>query len=209
MVKHFLISHWKTLKTEAEQTLTAARTFLLRTDTERWRKVAAEIPSWDGRNQLIATFIPSGASVLDLGAGSQSLAGHLAHGCHYQPCDVVKSTQAVLLCDFNSGRYPDIQQQYDFVVCSGLLEYLRDIDTFLRVVMRYGRILIVSYACRQPSESKFARARHGWLNHFTRTELQTKFAASDLECSEIGVWKGQVIFLLTSSSLPLSPPLQE
>lgn len=202
MLEHFLTSRFISLRKKANEAGIALRTWLLRTDVGRWRKVATEIPAWDERNKLIAALIPAGASVLDLGAGSQSFARYLAPGCHYQPCDVVRSSETVLPCDFNAGWYPDVTRCYDFVVCSGLLEYIRDMKAFLHIVPTYGHVLIASYACRQPFESKLARAKQGWLNHFTQTELQSTFAAAGLDCTEVGEWHGQRIFKLTSEAPP-------
>lgn len=203
-IRQFCVHGYIALRQALRELHIAAKTLLLRTDVGRWREVVAETPGWDDRNKLIAGLIPPGSSVLDLGAGAQSLKGYLAPGDDYQPCDLVKAAEGVLPCDFNAGWYPDIHQQYDFVVCSGLLEYVRDIRTFLRIVPTYGRVLIVSYACRQPSESKFARAKHGWLNHFTKTDLQAMFAAAGLNSTEVGVWRGQILFWLTSRLLSSS-----
>src|SRR5882672_6229357 len=83
-------------------------TLVVRTHVRRWRKVAhAGRPPWDDRNQTIANLIPRGSSVLDVGCGSQSLKNHLKGACKYQPCDLIKSTPDVIVCDFNAGFFPD------------------------------------------------------------------------------------------------------
>jgi len=40
----------------------------------RWKNIAKESPKyWEKRNGIIASFIPQGSSVIDIGSGNQSL----------------------------------------------------------------------------------------------------------------------------------------
>src|SRR5882724_4237857 len=107
-----LVRKMLSLRSEATsnffRTLSAIRIIILRTDVRRWTKVAAESPPWDERNRIIASLIPCKSSVLDLGSGAQTLRKHLKHDCVYQPCDIVKSSKDVILCNFNAGVYPEL-----------------------------------------------------------------------------------------------------
>jgi hypothetical protein len=156
----------------------ACATLVVRTKIRQWRKVAAAgTPLWDERNRLIAGFIPAGSSVLDVGCGAQTLKLHLKSGCQYQPCDVVKSSADVIFCDFNAGVYPDVKNCFDYVVCSGLLEYIRRPREFLPGISRLGRAVILSYNPLLPGDSKLARLGNdlGWVNHFKKEELEALF----------------------------------
>jgi hypothetical protein len=161
----------------------ACVTLLVRTHVRRWEKVAqAGKPTWDERNETISGFIPAGSSVLDVGCGAQTLKQYLKPGCRYQPCDVVKSSPDVIFCDFNAGIYPETKETFDYVVCSGVLEYIRQPEEFLRRIPPLGRSVIISYNTLAPGGSKLARMGNGWgwVNHFTSQELENLFAKSGL-----------------------------
>jgi SAM-dependent methyltransferase len=153
----------------------ACMTLVVRTRVRQWRKVAfAGTPSWDDRNQIMAGFVPAGSSVLDVGCGAQTLKKHLPPGCKYQPSDIVKSSPEVILCDLNAGVYPDTREYFDYVVCSGVFEYVRKPREFLQKIPRYGRIVLMSYNPLNPGGSKLDRLGNGWgwVNHFSREELE-------------------------------------
>ena len=181
----------------------ACITLMVRTHVRRWEKVAqGGRPSWDERNEIIAGYIPAGSSILDVGCGAQTLKQHLKPGCRYQPSDVVKSTPEVIFCDFNANVYPDVKEKYDYVVCSGVLEYIREPEKFLRRIPPLGHSVILSYNPLLPGGSKLTRMGNGWgwVNHFTKEELQTLFG----ECGFffkllIDHEKGYSIYLLTQS----------
>jgi len=159
-------------------------TFLVRTRVRHWRKVAfGKAHPWDARNRIIADAIPAGASVLDLGCGLQTLRRHLKAGCRYQPCDIIKSAPEVLLCDFNSGVYPELKERFDFAVCSGVFEFLRDPAEFLKMAPQLGRVLVLSYNPVLPGQSRLKRRELMWVNHFRRQDLEALFQAAQLECS--------------------------
>ncbi|HZL35815.1 MAG TPA: hypothetical protein VFC78_10935 [Tepidisphaeraceae bacterium] len=148
-------------------------TVLLRTHIRKWRRVAAAgPPTWDERNKIIARFIPAGSSVVDLGAGAQTLKSHLAAGCRYQPCDVVQSSPDVIFCDFNRGIYPELPAKFDYVVCSGVLEYVWKPSEFLGRVCALGSTLLLSYNPRMPGEPKLHRLAKNWVNHLDHRALE-------------------------------------
>lgn len=173
-------------------------TLTLQTNRKRWEKVAVGgRPAWDARNVKIASFIPAGSSVLDLGCGAQTLKGHLRPGCEYQPCDLVQSTPDVMVCDFNAGLYPKVDKIYTHVVCSGVLEYIHDHLRFLRVISSFGPTLILSYNLCRPSDSKFNRMANNWVNHFSDLDLRKVFEEAGLvaECL-VTTESGEVIYKL-------------
>lgn len=174
----------KTLLYWGESCVAACRTMLFRNNMGLWTKVAhAGKPGWDGRNAIIAGFIPAGSSVLDIGCGPQTLRQHLPAGCRYQPCDMIKSTPDVILCDLNSGIYPEVSERFDYVVCSGVFEYVRDEARFLRQIPTYAPNVILSYNPLSPKchrRTKLERLAGSWVNHHTREELEKTFDAAGL-----------------------------
>jgi hypothetical protein len=129
---------------------------------------------------MIAKLIPANSSVVDLGCGAMTLKARLAPGCVYQPCDVVQSAPEVLLCDFNAGLYPALSRHYDYVICSGVLEYMRDPMDFLTRISKYGSKILLSYNPLQSGESKLTRLAKGWLSHLSQPELERLFREAGL-----------------------------
>jgi len=160
--------------------INAVKTLVVRTDVRRWARVAGEVPPWDSLNKKIATFIPDGSSVLDLGAGAQTLRAHLPSACFYQPCDIIISSPDIIYCDFNSGEYPVVQFCFDYAVCSGLLEYIRKPEEFLRIAGGYGRNLILSYNLCRKGETTLDRLAKGWVNHLSLQQLMASIGAAGL-----------------------------
>ena len=158
----------------------AVKTLCVRTDKARWKKVATEDPPWDERNRLIGSLIPENSSIVDLGSGAMTLKRHLKAGCHYQPCDVVRSPE-VLFCDFNERIYPALDRHFDYTVCSGILEYMRDPADFLTRISRYGSTALLSYNPLIEGETRISRLGKGWVNHFTQSELEELFARVGLK----------------------------
>jgi len=160
--------------------LTAAKALLLKTDKGRWERVSREVPPWDDRNSAIANFIPDGVSVLDLGCGAQTMRRHLKSGCKYQPCDIIQSSADVIYCDFNAGIYPALSTTYDYVICSGIFEYMRDPAGFLCEIRTYGRKFDFTF---NPSNSKqllVERLGKGWVNHLQESDVEQLFSANKL-----------------------------
>ena len=152
-------------------------------------------PSWDGRNEVIAAMIKGGESVLDLGAGRQSLKRYLPEGCKYVPVDLVKTSSDVIQHDFNNG-VPSVGH-FDVVVVSGVLEYLASPFMFLREAMNMGERMIVSYSPRTPEQTIESRRAGGWVTHMAKEDIEEMFEALHLDYEEAGAWNEQVIWKLT------------
>jgi hypothetical protein len=165
------------------------------TDRRRWAVNVTEKPSWDERNKIIASYIPPNSSILDLGAGAQTLKKYAASLSLYVPCDIVKSSPDCLVCDFNEGLYPPLDRTYDITVCSGVLEYLRDPFTFLLTMRGYSKSFILSY---QPatgtSEDKLDRLTHGFVNNLLREELEGLLRQSGYRFECVAKWASQLIY---------------
>jgi hypothetical protein len=100
----------------------------------RWQGVADR---WPTRSALVATLIPPGSSVLDLGAGAGGLEGHLPAGCTYTGIDLPDF-------DMNKGKWPE--GRWDVAVMAGVLEYSRYPAAALRHLHELAPMAIVTYA---------------------------------------------------------------
>jgi hypothetical protein len=186
------------VKHTSETLVNAAITIVVRTHKRRWKEVAFDPnPHWDWRNKIISGLIPANSSVVDLGCGAQTIRRHLPGGCKYQPCDLIKSTPDVVLCDFNAGIYPELASRYDYVICSGVLEYIRKPKEFLKRIASLGDTLILSYCPLQSGQGKLNRLSVNWINHMTTEQLDELFRGCDLLPSVINVQEhGETIYSL-------------
>ena len=155
---------------------------------------------------MIAAYVPPGSSVVDLGAGAQTLAAHLPQGCAYQACDVVPGP-AVVLCDLDAGVWPALDQRYDVAVCSGLLEYLGDIPGLLQGLGAIARRAIVTYSDRRRGQRIQTRVSQGWKSHLTLADLRAALDSLDREWRFLTEWRGHVILVIDFE--PGLPPLRD
>lgn len=79
-----------------------------------------------------------GNSVLDLGCGLAVLKKILGNDFEYFGCDISRSiiqlhnTANITECDLDSDPLPFQDKRFNYVVCSGIIEYLADVKKFLR-----------------------------------------------------------------------------
>lgn len=70
------------------------------------------------------------------------------------------------------------RERFDIVFCLGVLEYLSDAEAFVRRLGSACQAAIVSYVTTDASDSLSSpeRRQRGWLNDFTRAELEDIFS---------------------------------
>lgn len=101
-----------------------------------------------------------------------------------------------MVCDFNAGIYPKTAITYDYIVCSGLLEYIRNPDTFLKRISTLGQNIILSYAVTLPLQQKRWRLSMGWFNNYSQKELEDLFLSLGFNFIICGEWEQQIIYHL-------------
>jgi hypothetical protein len=101
---------------------------------------------WKERTQIIASIIPKGVSVLDLGGGFCHLKKYLSYwqGLKYLSMDIEEWTDCTIKADFNKGEFPD-RGEWQIIVCQGIIEYIKDPIYFLEKIKKYGETLIITY----------------------------------------------------------------
>jgi homoserine O-acetyltransferase/O-succinyltransferase len=105
--------------------------------------------------ESIASLIPAGASVLDLGCGTGGLLSLLRQRGHRRIVGVELDEQAVVTCvrrgldvvqaDLNKGLSVFAQGQFDVVVLSQTLQTVIDVRRVVNEMLRVGRRAIVSF----------------------------------------------------------------
>ena len=160
-----------------------------------WHSEAPKYHWAHSRLKLIAETIRGDASiksVLDIGAGSGTLAHLLGRDIRYLGLDITGRKEPddqwppIRFCDFDDAESFSslLDQPFDAVVISGVLEYLKDWRGILRVAARQGLkangMLLVS-AIYFPFYETFPMKRHpAWINRFVPADIRAALADNDL-----------------------------
>lgn len=169
------------------------------TDFGRAAATAAMEPPWDERSRLMAQLVPPGTVVFDFGAGRQALRDRLPPGCRYLPIDCIPTTPDTFVVDYNvECRFPEVDADVAFM--SGFLEYVVDVEAFLRALaQRYPEIFVIlSYAF-----GKEGRRRHAsWLSDLGDFDQCLRFFGGQMkDLDQSAIWSEQVI--LTGKLVPV------
>jgi len=185
------------LKEKLRTILYAAQTSLRRhrgaSNYQRWGNSRSLSPDWDSRTEQIARLIPSGATVLEFGAGRMTLRDHLPEGCRYTPSDLVDRGHGTIVCDLNARELPAFPP-HDVAVFSGVLEYINDVSCVVNHLCKYTKMIITSYAVFHGSSRRLERRSCGWVNDYSPSEFEDLFSRSGFRCDHVEDWRNQRIF---------------
>ena len=160
-----------------------------------WHNEAPKYHWAHSRLRLIAETIQrdaSAKSVLDIGAGSGTLAHLLGRGVRYLGLDITGRKEPddtwppIRFCDFDDADSFSslLDQPFDAVVISGVLEYLKDWRGILRIAatkaVKPNGLFLVS-AIYDPFYATFPMKRHpAWINRFVPADLRAALADNGL-----------------------------
>jgi SAM-dependent methyltransferase len=160
-----------------------------------WHNEAPKYHWAHARLRLIADQIRADVgirSVLDVGAGSGTLAHLLGRDTRYLGLDITGRKDAdnawpsIRFCDFDRAEsvIAAIDGVYDAAVISGVLEYLQDWRGILRTVtektLRPGGLLLVSAIYDRFYETFPVKRHPAWRNRFVPDELRAALKDIDL-----------------------------
>ena len=91
-------------------------------------------------------------SIMDLGAGHQTLKRKISNNIEYIPCDIYKHVDSTIIVDFNKGEF--YNKKVDVVFCSGIFEYIYDLKQFIKNISKNTNILIGSYHFKDDVENR-------------------------------------------------------
>ena len=139
-------------------------------DTFTWNE-----KSWLERKRLMSRWIGNDIhSVVDLGAGNMSLKSILPDGVSYFPVDYIARSEKTIVADFNNYEFPNVL--VDCCFCSGVLEYINDLEWFVEKLNQTGcKYILVSYSVRQENQTIEERRSRAWVNDYTLYELVDLF----------------------------------
>lgn len=164
-------------------------------------------PAWEDRAERAVGLLAGSAvvscgeplKIADLGAGNQRLRPILERTLgvpsHYRAYDLRPQAVSVERLDVER-ELPE--EHFDVVFCLGLLEYLRDLDGFVRRLRTICRYAVVSYVITDPPDSLDSSARRdrGWRTDLNRSGLERLFGSNGyrqeafalVTAGHIGLW---------------------
>jgi hypothetical protein len=114
---------------------------------------------WARRTKFIAKLILPKVSVIDIGGGFEMLNKYLEE-CEYTVVDKFECTKRTIVADLNKDEFPSFEKQFNYIICQGVIEYIKDPKNFLKSIKKYGKILIITYR-------KSPTATPVWRNELT------------------------------------------
>jgi cyclopropane fatty-acyl-phospholipid synthase-like methyltransferase len=149
--------------------------------------------------KVMVKFIKPNSSVLDIGCGQQHLKLYLPENCDYFGCDLYQRFKNTFIWNINKDVCPISVHYFDYIVCSGIIEYIRDVPKFFKTIYDKANNFIVSYAIN-PSNINI-RLKNDWINHYQECELLKLFSENNYQIQDWCKWKNQEIFYLTKGNL--------
>lgn len=164
-----------------------------KSDKKRWSNKESLFENWDERTKLLANFVQPKTSVLEFGSARLVLPSFLPEGCIYYNSDLVKRNENTLVIDLNVEPLPELPF-VDYVIFSGVLEYINHIDKVIAHTAAYTNNFLFSYATLNKYSSLDNRRINGWVSDYSLEELEKIFIDNDFTFTVIGEWNKQTLF---------------
>lgn len=145
-----------------------------------WVTMEKLLPEMEYRVKFMAKFISDDIlSVADLGCGNMDLRKYIKEGVRYIPVDYFPHNEETIICDLDSGKYPDIK--VDCMVMGAILEHIRDYESLVKWVCENSeKEIILSYTPIEYLDDINTRKKHGCKNHLSVDELIRLFEANNM-----------------------------
>lgn len=165
---------------------------LKQSDINRWKKDKSLFLSWNERTQLLANQIIPDSKVFEFGAARMALKTMLPSGCIYLHSDIVKRNKNTLVIDLNA-ELPNISK-VDYIVFSGVLEYIFDVKRLLLHLAQFSEHFIFSYALTDAFPEISNRRYNGWVSDLNTSHFLEIANELGWNYKIIGTWKKQTLF---------------
>lgn len=138
---------------------------------DRWRHLELDSSkAWLNRARRAGKWLDDAESVADLGCGHMLFETCLRPEQTYIPVDFLPRDERTAVVDFNTQPMPQLGATH--FVALGLLEYLYDLEGFLRSLRTGFEAGVASFYTRRPDISEARRLTNGWVNHQTLGEIR-------------------------------------
>lgn len=186
----------KTILKKAKRIPSSLRSQLLKafgkSDKKRWEKSTSFYESWDERTRLLVAPIKPHSTVLEFGAGRLVVENMLPEQCTYLHSDIVKRREDTLVLDLNETL--PVFQSVDYMIFSGVLEYVKDIPKLLEHCSKYTSHMLLSYAGTDKIASKKERRYHGWISDLSHEDILHLAKTHHFDIQDLGVWQQQQLY---------------
>lgn len=165
-----------------------------KSDYSRWSQKASLFESWDERTKILASFIKPDSVVFEFGAARLVLRDFIPDNCTYIHSDIVARNESTLVIDLNKN-HPELPVS-DYIVFSGVLEYINDVEKVLNYCSNFTTEILFSYAIRENFSNLETRRFNGWVSDLSENDLKEISARLQWKLEKIKNWKGQVLYSL-------------
>jgi hypothetical protein len=160
-----------------------------------WREIEYFDKKWKERIGSMASHVPAGSTVMDLGCGKMWLREFL-HGGTYLPVDYVSRGKDTIVCDFNKKEFPEAWA--DVVFVSGCLEYMEDYRWFVGRISGSCRRCVISYCTTEEYPNLPQRRVATWVNDLSGADVIGVFLAHGMALTSKSVINKNTIFVFDS-----------
>lgn len=164
-------------------------------DAKRWSKSSSFYESWDERTKKLVTVIPEKSRVLEFGAGRLVVEDVLPNSCEYFHSDIVKRREDTIVLDLNKELI--ILPEVDYIIFSGVLEYVKDVNNVLVHCTQFTQHILLSYAICDEFLTKRERRQNGWISDLYHQDLINIARNVDCDVVVLGEWNKQRLYQLS------------
>jgi hypothetical protein len=125
-------------------------------------------------------------SVIDYGAGEMYFETLLKPNVEYFPVDYIRRSEKTILCDLNSGDFPEIYT--DAAVLAGLLDIISTAESFISHICKTTKKkVLASYMTTDKFPDHEGRRASAYMNNFTEREFVNLFEKNSFVLKEKAV----------------------
>jgi hypothetical protein len=167
------------------------------TQLERWSDITNFDAAWDERTAMMAALVLPNTSILEFGSGREQLEKFLPAGCSYQPADIIARSPRTLVCDLNRD-WPELPQpHYDYIIFSGVIEYIYDLPRLFAFTRKHATRAVISYAATDQLDCVATRMQNGWVHHHSLAALEGMLKEAGFTIEQKQPWQQQTILLVS------------
>ena len=121
--------------------------------------------NWENRTQILAKYFAKNCSYIDFGAGTETVKKYLPSPKEYIPVDGYPVTKNTRVHNLNYD-VPILDKKCDYIICQGLVEYLKDVPKFLKEIKPNADRLVITFY--EGTKEKM----NGWRSFYTFEQFE-------------------------------------
>ena len=152
----------------------------------KWQDVEYFDTLWKYRIEIMSNYIDENDKVIcDFGCGKGWLQEFISDKLLYYGVDYKARNNDTIVCDLNNYEMPDDSKISDVIFCSGIIEYIEDVDWFIKKITKHSNKVIFSYVSLENISAIDARKRLTWQNHYNISSLIRLFLENNFYLSAL------------------------